>query len=68
MQACFYNNEEMIFDDVFEICGESAKVSIIMIRRRLYKVGPDLDAVVRIDLASPQHVRELWRYIRECGP
>eukprot|EP00975_Prorocentrum_lima_P044102 9248418-Prorocentrum_lima.AAC.1 len=30
MQACFYNNEERIFDYVFEICGGTAKVPVIM--------------------------------------
>eukprot|EP00975_Prorocentrum_lima_P023787 5007412-Prorocentrum_lima.AAC.1 len=65
MQACFHNNEERIVDDVFEMCGGSAKVSIIMIQRRHYKVCPNFDAVVGIDLTSPQHVQELWRYIRD---
>eukprot|EP00975_Prorocentrum_lima_P064125 12895623-Prorocentrum_lima.AAC.1 len=39
-----------------------------MIRRRHYKVGPNYDAVVGLDLTHPQHVQELWRYIRECKP
>eukprot|EP00975_Prorocentrum_lima_P052930 11096556-Prorocentrum_lima.AAC.1 len=39
-----------------------------MIRRRHYKVGPNFDAVVGVDLTSPQHVQYCWRYIRECKP
>eukprot|EP00975_Prorocentrum_lima_P040930 8598191-Prorocentrum_lima.AAC.1 len=61
-------NKERTFDDIFELCGGTAKVSVIMIRRRHYKVGPDFDAVVGIDLPKPQHVQELWQYIRECRP
>eukprot|EP00975_Prorocentrum_lima_P066890 12911856-Prorocentrum_lima.AAC.1 len=65
MQSCFHNNNnERILDDFFEMCGGSAKVSVIMIRRLHYKVGPSFDAVVGIDLTSPKHVQELWRYIR----
>eukprot|EP00975_Prorocentrum_lima_P012939 2747687-Prorocentrum_lima.AAC.1 len=54
---CFYSNKEGIFDDVFELCGATAKVSVMMIRRRHYKVGPNFDAVVGIDLTQPQHVQ-----------
>eukprot|EP00975_Prorocentrum_lima_P010617 2254856-Prorocentrum_lima.AAC.1 len=64
MQSCFNSNIKQTYDDVFEMCGGSAKVSVIMIRRH-YKVGPNFDAVVGIELTSPQHVQELWRYIRE---
>eukprot|EP00975_Prorocentrum_lima_P027534 5787459-Prorocentrum_lima.AAC.1 len=65
---CYYFNEKRIFDDVFELCGGTAKVSVILIRRRHYRVGPNFDAVVGIDLAQPQQVQELWRDIRECKP
>eukprot|EP00975_Prorocentrum_lima_P042325 8893966-Prorocentrum_lima.AAC.1 len=48
-----------IFDDVFELCGGTAKVSVLLIRKRHYKVGPNFDAVVGIDLTKTQQVHEL---------
>eukprot|EP00975_Prorocentrum_lima_P045555 9536697-Prorocentrum_lima.AAC.1 len=56
------------YDDIFEICGGSAKISVILIRRRYYNVRPNFDAVVGIDLINPSQVQELWWYIRECQP
>eukprot|EP00975_Prorocentrum_lima_P057892 12144047-Prorocentrum_lima.AAC.1 len=40
----------------------------MMIRRRHDKVGPNFDAVVRIDPTQPHHVQYFWRYIRGCKP
>eukprot|EP00975_Prorocentrum_lima_P065981 12906604-Prorocentrum_lima.AAC.1 len=68
VQVCFHSDKERIFGDVSELCGGTAKVSAIMIRRRHYKVGPNFDAVVGIGLTQPQHVQELLRHIRECRP
>eukprot|EP00975_Prorocentrum_lima_P000822 170038-Prorocentrum_lima.AAC.1 len=46
MHSCFYStNRERIFDDVFELCGGAAKVTVMMIRRRHYNVGPNFDAL-----------------------
>eukprot|EP00975_Prorocentrum_lima_P060725 12741545-Prorocentrum_lima.AAC.1 len=64
MQSCFNTDTTQQYDDIFELCGGSAKVSVIMIRRRYYNVGPNFDAVVGIGLTNPHHVQELWRYIR----
>eukprot|EP00975_Prorocentrum_lima_P068711 12922161-Prorocentrum_lima.AAC.1 len=34
MHDCFWSNSDRIFDDVFELRGGAAKVSVLMIRRR----------------------------------
>eukprot|EP00975_Prorocentrum_lima_P017059 3612568-Prorocentrum_lima.AAC.1 len=60
MHYCSWSNNDRRFDDVFELCGGTAKVSVLLIRRRHYKVGPNFDAVVGIDLTKPQQVQELW--------
>eukprot|EP00975_Prorocentrum_lima_P006762 1456370-Prorocentrum_lima.AAC.1 len=60
MHDCFYSKDDRIFDDVFELCGGTAKVSVLMIKRRHDKVGPNFVAVVGIDLIQPPHVGELW--------
>eukprot|EP00975_Prorocentrum_lima_P037407 7871904-Prorocentrum_lima.AAC.1 len=46
----------------------SSLVGSEMCIRDSYMVGPNFDAVVVIDLTSPQHVQELWRYIRARKP
>eukprot|EP00975_Prorocentrum_lima_P019611 4127548-Prorocentrum_lima.AAC.1 len=61
MHYCYYSNENIIFDDVFELCGGTAKVSVLLVGRRHYKVGPNFDAVAGIDLTKPQQMQELWR-------
>eukprot|EP00975_Prorocentrum_lima_P020560 4326491-Prorocentrum_lima.AAC.1 len=68
MHSCFHSSKEKIFDDVFELCGGTAKVSVMMIRRRHYRVGPQFDTAVGIDLTKPYHVEELSGYIREFQP
>eukprot|EP00975_Prorocentrum_lima_P068854 12922930-Prorocentrum_lima.AAC.1 len=68
MHYCYYSNENRILDDVFELCGGTGKVSVLLARRRHYKVGTNFDAVVGLDLTKPQHIQELWRCIRECKP
>eukprot|EP00975_Prorocentrum_lima_P067200 12913566-Prorocentrum_lima.AAC.1 len=55
-----------MFDNGFEMCGGTANVSVLMIRQRHNKVGPNFDAVVGLDQTKPQQVQELWRYMREC--
>eukprot|EP00975_Prorocentrum_lima_P012475 2645237-Prorocentrum_lima.AAC.1 len=52
MHACVYSNKNRVFDDVFELCGGTANVPVMMIRRRHYKVGPNFDAVVGIYLTE----------------
>eukprot|EP00975_Prorocentrum_lima_P065718 12905043-Prorocentrum_lima.AAC.1 len=41
MHNCFWSNNDRIFDDVCELRGGTATVSVLMIRRRQYKVGPN---------------------------
>eukprot|EP00975_Prorocentrum_lima_P056518 11850120-Prorocentrum_lima.AAC.1 len=36
MHSCFHSIHGRIFDDVFELCGGTAKVSVLMIQRRHY--------------------------------
>eukprot|EP00975_Prorocentrum_lima_P044918 9407210-Prorocentrum_lima.AAC.1 len=61
MHCCYYSNENIIFDDVFELCGGTAKVSVLLISGRHCKVGPNL---VGVGLAQPHQVQEIWRYIK----
>eukprot|EP00975_Prorocentrum_lima_P064453 12897659-Prorocentrum_lima.AAC.1 len=40
MHYCHYSNESRIFDDVFELCGGTTNVPVIMIRRRHTRLAP----------------------------
>eukprot|EP00975_Prorocentrum_lima_P023679 4982241-Prorocentrum_lima.AAC.1 len=68
MQQCFWQGTEHVFDDVFEMCGGNARVSILLIKRRHYQVGPNFDAVVGIDLLQPEQISALWQYVEHCKP
>eukprot|EP00975_Prorocentrum_lima_P046181 9658278-Prorocentrum_lima.AAC.1 len=37
MHSCFHSNKERIFDNVFELCGGTANISVMMIGQRHYR-------------------------------
>ena len=53
--------------DLMEICGGSAGVSRLAIRRRL-RVGQNMDINAGVDLLKADEVRELYRYVSRCKP
>ena len=54
--------------DVFGMCGGTARVPTLLVRRRHVKVGLNFDAVVGIYLLDPYHSQAYWAYMRGCEP
>ena len=56
------------YTDVFELCGGSARVSIMLVTRRHITKGPNFDIVVGIDLHDRKEIEGLWIYMRTRKP
>ena len=74
MTDCFISRESVHKNpgldhvDVFEMCGGTARVSTLLIRRRHVTVGLNFDAVVGIDLLDPRQIQAYWAYIHQSEP
>eukprot|EP00975_Prorocentrum_lima_P059989 12578294-Prorocentrum_lima.AAC.1 len=63
MQQYFGQGSERIFDDVFEMCRGNARASILLIKRRHFHVGPNVDAVADVDLLQFDQISAPWLYM-----
>ena len=56
------------YTDVFELCGGSARVSILLVTRKYITKGPNFDILVGINLLDRGEIEKLWAYLRRCKP
>ena len=56
------------YTDVFELCGGSARVSIMLVARRYITKGPNFDIVVGIDLHDKKEIEGLGTHLRTRKP
>ena len=56
------------YTDVFELCGGSARVSVMLVTRRYITLGPNFDIVVGIDLHDKKEIEGLWTYLQTRKP
>ena len=54
--------------DVFELCAGAAITSVILISRRRFKVGPNFDLVIGMDLLDTKQEQAFWKYLEVCKP
>ena len=64
----YKKGNDMEFVDMMDVCGGTARVSQVLVRRRHIKVGHNFDAVVGFDLLDSSTVASLWAYIQLTKP
>ena len=65
-ETCFLNDGS--FTDVFELCGGTARVSLMLATRKHITRGPNVDILVGVDLLDHEDIHKLWVYDTTCKP